>query len=54
MKQLIPTFESYVLNNALFELSNNSTLYHRSPIKLNVGDTIVPKKEGGSHWLESN
>ena len=53
MKEIIPTFENYMFSDALFELSNNSTLYHRSPIKLSVGDTIVPNRKGGTHWLES-
>ena len=37
----------------LFELSNNSTLYHRSLKKLKVGDKISPNisKDGG-HWLK--
>jgi len=38
----------------LFELSENSTLYHRSSKKLKVGDIIKPKKIKGSHWLEQN
>jgi hypothetical protein len=50
MKEIIPSFASYLI----CELSENSTLYHRSPIKLKVGDTIMPKKDkDGSHWLQS-
>ena len=54
MKQIIPTFENYNLTNALFELSENSTLYHRSIKKLKVGDVIKPRKIKGSHWLEKS
>ena len=37
----------------LLELSSNTPLYHRSPIKLKVGDKIKPKKDKeGHHWLE--
>jgi len=51
MKIYIPTFENY--NSMLFELSENSTLYHRSTKKLKEGDIIKPKKIKGSHWLEN-
>lgn len=38
----------------LSEITENTTLYHRSPIKLNPGDIILPRKDtSGKHWLES-
>lgn len=49
---LIPTFEEFIINDMLFELSQNSTLYHRSSKKLKIGDKIFPKLKKGSHWLE--
>lgn len=36
------------------EVDENTTLYHRSSIKLNPGDTIKPNKDAsGHHWMES-
>ena len=36
------------------EVDENTTLYHRSPIKLNPGDIIKPNKDAsGHHWMES-
>ena len=44
------SFNEYIIN----ELSNNSTLYHRTTEKLKVGDIIKPNKTKGTHWLEKN
>lgn len=39
----------------LYELSSNSTLFHRSMHKFNVGDVIKPKLDNkGNHWLQSS
>jgi len=40
--------------NPLFEISEQSTLYHRSMKKMEVGEIIKPKKIKGTHWLEKN
>ncbi len=38
----------------LLEVSNDTSLYHRSPIKLKVGDKIVkPKTKDGKNWMAS-
>ncbi|MCK9575752.1 MAG: hypothetical protein WC979_02610 [Candidatus Pacearchaeota archaeon] len=57
MKNRIPTFESFEFNDCtqLFELSNNSTLYHHSMAKFKVGDVITSQKNGdGVHWLAND
>ena len=45
-----------ILNEILLEeISERTTLYHRSPIKLSTGDVIKPKfTEKGSHWLSDS
>lgn len=51
----VKTFDEFINEHFLLELSSNSTLYHRSPIKLKVGDKIQPKKnKDGQHWLQSS
>jgi hypothetical protein len=48
-------YNSVSLTQLLFEISSNSTLYHRSMKKMSVGDTIVvPKNKEGKHWLQSS
>jgi len=57
MKQRIPTFGNFQYNDMtqLFELSDNSTLYHRSFKKYKVGDIIQPSVgKKGYHWSEDN
>jgi len=42
----------FVNESVLNELSHNSTLYHRSMKKMEVGEIIKPKmNDKGSHWL---
>lgn len=52
------TFDEFIRESAsypLFELSSNSTMYHRSMHKFKVGDIIKPmKNKTGEHWLQSN
>jgi len=42
-----------LLEMLLEEITERTTIYHRSPIKLNVGDTVKPKLtgKGNAHWL---
>ncbi|HRW21679.1 MAG TPA: hypothetical protein P5509_06885 [Bacteroidales bacterium] len=57
MKNRIPTFENfqYNLDTQLYELSENSTLYHRSFNKYKVGDIIHPSVgKKGTHWSEDD
>jgi hypothetical protein len=54
MKKVL-SYQEFLNEQLLLELSSNSTLYHRSPIKLKVGDKIQPKKnKDGQHWLQSS
>jgi hypothetical protein len=51
----VKSFQEFINEQLLLELSSNSTLYHRSPIKLKVGDKIQPRKnKEGQHWLQSS
>lgn len=55
MEYLAESFSNYLNEELLLELSSNSTLYHRSPLKLKVGDSITPRlNKKGEHWLKSN
>jgi len=53
--KLIKDFRAFLSDSVLLELSSNSTLYHRSPIKLKVGDRIQSRKnKDGRHWLQDS